>query len=322
MALNGDAVHTLGLTKVYRDFWGRDKVRALDDLNLTIRRGEVFGLLGPNGSGKSTTIKLLLGLIFPTRGTASVLGEPAGSTAINERIGFLPEESYLYRFLNGEETLHFYGRLFKIPRKELKRRVPALLDTVGLDEKARKRKLREYSKGMARRIGLAQALINNPDLILLDEPTTGLDPIGTREMKDLIVSLKEQGKTVLLCSHLLADVQDVCDRITILFRGKMQTLGEVRDLLQVRDITQIQATGLSPTQISELRGFIDRMGVAGNVEVTHPTTTLEDLFIRVVRENTPGAVLGPSVAAGGNGGQGLPPSSPSSPLPPPRTGQP
>ena len=209
MALNGEAVHTEHLTKVYNDFWGRAKVRALEDLDLTIHRGEVFGLLGPNGSGKSTTIKLLLGLIFPSRGTASVLGEPAGSTVINERIGFLPEESYLYRFLNGEETLHFYGRLFKIPRKELKRRVPALLDTVGLDEKARKRKLREYSKGMARRIGLAQALINNPDLILLDEPTTGLDPIGTREMKDLIVSLKNQGKTVLLCSHLLADVQDV-----------------------------------------------------------------------------------------------------------------
>src|SRR5215211_4996871 len=165
------AIHTEGLTKVYRDFWGRDKVRALDSLDLTIHRGEVFGLLGPNGSGKSTTIKLLLGLIFPTSGTATVLGEPAGSTKVNEKIGFLPEESYLYRFLNGEETLYFYGKLFKIPRKDLKRRVPELLDTVGLDAKARKRKLREYSKGMARRIGLAQALINNPDLILLDEPT-------------------------------------------------------------------------------------------------------------------------------------------------------
>src|SRR3954453_5020978 len=230
------AIHTENLSKTYNDFWGRPKVRALDGLDLTINRGEVFGLLGPNGSGKSTTIKLLLGLIFPDRGgSASVLGHRAGDTAINEKIGFLPEESYLYRFLNGEETLKFYGRLFKIPSKELKRRVPQLLDTVGLDEKSRKRKLREYSKGMARPIGLAQALINNPDLILLDEPTTGLDPIGTREMKDLILSLKQQGKTVLLCSHLLADVQDVCDRITILFRGKMQSLmweepGEINDL--------------------------------------------------------------------------------------------
>src|SRR5580698_3661153 len=271
-----EAIETEHLTKVYKDFWGRDKVRALDDLTLDIHRGEVFGLLGPNGSGKSTTIKLLLGLIFPTRGSATVLGEPAGSTSINERIGFLPEESYLYRFLNGEETLQFYGRLFKIPRRELNKRVPALLDTVGLDAKSRKRKLREYSKGMARRIGLAQALINNPDLILLDEPTTGLDPIGTRQMKDLILSLKAQGKTILLCSHLLADVQDVCDRITILFRGRMQTLGQVRDLLQVKDITQVHARGMTGDQVSELRQFLGKMGVSA--EITHPTTTLEDLF--------------------------------------------
>jgi ABC-2 type transport system ATP-binding protein len=286
---NHDAIHAQNLTKVYKDFWGRDKVRALDlsGVELKVPRGEVFGLLGPNGSGKSTTIKLLLGLIFPTGGTASVLGAPAGSTAINERIGFLPEESYLYKFLNGEETLRFYGRLFKIPRKELNRRVPELLDIVGLDQKSRKRKLREYSKGMARRIGLAQALINNPDLIMLDEPTTGLDPIGTREMKDLILSLKAQGKTVLLCSHLLADVQDVCDRITILFRGKMQTLGQVRDLLQVKDITQIQARGMSPAQVEEMRQFLAKMGVV-DATVTHPTTTLEDLFVRVVRENTGG----------------------------------
>src|SRR5437763_64411 len=282
---NSEAVLAENLTKVYKDFWGRDKVRALDDLNLTIHRGEVFGLLGPNGSGKSTTIKLLLGLIFPTRGVARVLGAPAGNTVINQRIGFLPEESYLYKFLNGEETLRFYGKLFKISRKELNKRVPLLLDKVGLDEQSRKRKLREYSKGMARRIGLAQALINDPDLILLDEPTTGLDPIGTREMKDLIVSLKKQGKTVILCSHLLADVQDVCDRITILFKGKMQTLGEVRDLLQKKDITTIETRGMNDLQIGELREFLHRMGV--DPTVSHPPTTLEDLFIRVVRENTP-----------------------------------
>jgi ABC-2 type transport system ATP-binding protein len=297
------AIYTDHLTKVYRDFWGRPKVTALDDLNLEIRRGEVFGLLGPNGSGKSTTIKLLLGLIFPTAGTAHVLGEPAGSTTINERIGFLPEESYLYKFLNGEETLKFYGRLFKIPRNDLKRRVPLLLDKVGLNAKDRKRKLREYSKGMARRIGLAQALINDPDLILLDEPTTGLDPIGTREMKDLIVSLKRQGKTVLLCSHLLADVQDVCDRITILFGGRMRTLGEVRDLLQVKDITQVQARGLTPEQVSELQQYLARMG-ARDAVVTHPTTTLEDLFIRVVGENTARAVGTGAVTPGSGGAAG------------------
>ncbi|HUB26521.1 MAG TPA: ABC transporter ATP-binding protein [Tepidisphaeraceae bacterium] len=286
IASNNEAVETSGLTKIYRDFWGRDKVRALDDLNMTIHRGEVFGLLGPNGSGKSTTIKLLLGLIFPTHGSASVLGQPAGNTAINERIGFLPEESYLYRFLNGEETLKFYGRLFKIPGRELKKRVPALLDAVGLDAKARKRKLREYSKGMARRIGLAQALINDPELILLDEPTTGLDPIGTKEMKDLIKSLRAQGKTVLLCSHLLADVQDVCDRITILFRGKMMTLGPVRELLQVKDVTQIQTRTMTPLQIEKTQAFLSQLGVT-DATVTHPTTNLEDLFLRIVQENTP-----------------------------------
>ncbi len=202
--------------------------------------------------------------------------------------------------MTGEETLHFYGRLFKIPRAELNRRVPELLDIVGLDSKARKRKLREYSKGMARRIGLAQALINDPELILLDEPTTGLDPIGTREMKDLILSLKEQGKTVLLCSHLLADVQDVCDRVTILFRGKMQTLGDVRDLVQVKDVTQIETRGMSEPQIAELRQFMARMGLNDAV-VTHPTTTLEDLFIRIVRENSPQLLGDGANGAGANG---------------------
>ena len=289
------AVFTENLSKVYKDFWGRDKVRALEGLNLTINRGEVFGLLGPNGSGKSTTIKLLLGLIFPTSGRAEILGNPVGSTEINRRIGFLPEESYLYRFLNGEETLHFYGRLFKIPSRDLKKRVPLLLDTVGLDEKARKRKLREYSKGMARRIGLAQALINDPDLVLLDEPTTGLDPIGTREMKDLVVSLKNQGKTVILCSHLLADVQDVCERVTILFRGRQQDLsgvgqqqyvGFIKDILQVRDVTQVEAQGLTPEQVEKLRQFMADMG--HGAAVTNPTTTLEDLLIKIVRDQTGG----------------------------------
>jgi ABC-2 type transport system ATP-binding protein len=279
------AVQIEHLSKVYKDFWGRDKVRALDDLSLDIRRGEVFGLLGPNGSGKSTTIKLMLNLIFPSSGKISILGKAPDDGEVKQRIGFLPEESYLYRFLNGEETLDYYAKLFKIPRSERRKRVPALLDAVGLDAKSRKRKLREYSKGMARRIGLAQALVNDPDLVLLDEPTTGLDPIGTREMKDLIVSLKNQGKTVLLCSHLLADVQDVCDRITILFRGKMQTLGHVRDLLQVRDVTQVQSRTLTPEQITGLKQYLAQQGIS-DAEISHPTTTLEDLFVRVVRDNS------------------------------------
>src|SRR5208282_5499728 len=211
-------IETRSLSKVYRDFWGRQKVRALKALDLEVRRGEIFGLLGPNGSGKTTSIKLLLGLLFPTSGQALVFGRDASEVTKNERIGYLPEESYLYRFLNAEETLDFYGRLFNMRRAVRRQRVADLIEMVGLDS-AKRRQLKEYSKGMTRRIGLAQALINDPELIVLDEPTTGLDPIGTREMKDLIIRLKEQGKTVLMCSHLLADVQDVCNRIGILYQG-------------------------------------------------------------------------------------------------------
>ncbi len=212
------SIKTKSLTKVYTDFWGRPRVRALHNLDLEIEKGEIFGLLGPNGSGKTTTLKLLLGLLFPTSGQAWVLGEPAGNVRTYQRIGFLPEESYFYRFLNAEETLDFYGQLFQIPKKERKKKMNELIDLVGLRE-ARKRRIGEYSKGMARRIGLAQALINDPEVIFLDEPTSGLDPIGSREIKDLILELGRRGKTVLLCSHLLADVEDVSDKIAILHRG-------------------------------------------------------------------------------------------------------
>ena len=275
-------VETLGLTKVYKDFWGRSKVHALVGLDLAIERGEIFGLLGPNGSGKSTTIKLLLGLIFPSAGKARVLGHAPGTPAVNQRLGYLPEESYLHRFLTGEETVDFYGRLFGLPRRERRRRTSELLDLVGLDRRARVRQLREYSKGMSRRIGLAQALVNDPELLLLDEPTSGLDPIGTREMKDLILHLKAQGKTILLSSHLLADVQDVCDRIGILDRGRLKELGRVRDLLLVRDVFQMQATGVTP-QAREAILATARGAGAKILSAEHPTTTLEELFLRVVR---------------------------------------
>ena len=237
--------------------------RALDDLNLTIHRGEVFGLLGPNGSGKSTTIKLLLGLIFPTDGSAH---DPGRAGRQHRRStsgsGSCPKSRTSTASSTARRRCKFYGRLFKIPRRELNRRVPELLDIVGLDAKSRKRKLREYSKGMARRIGLAQALINNPDLILLDEPTTGLDPIGTREMKDLILSLKAQGKTVLLCSHLLADVQDVCDRITILFRGQdADARAGARPAAGEGHHADPGARADRRRRSSEMRQFLARMGV-------------------------------------------------------------
>src|SRR3954447_3348144 len=239
-------VETRKLTKVYRDFWGRQKKTALRALNLDIRRGEIFGLLGPNGSGKTTTIKLLLGLLFPTSGDAFVFGESAAQVNKNERIGYLPEESYLYRFLNAEETLDFYGRLFNMPPAVRRRRAQELIEMVGLAAD-RKRVLKEYSKGMRQRIGLAQALINDPELIILDEPTSGLDPLGTRWMKDLILQLRTQGKTVLMCSHRLDDVQDVCDRIAILYEGELQELGAVSSLLQDANRLQLQASGVQVT---------------------------------------------------------------------------
>jgi ABC-2 type transport system ATP-binding protein len=275
-------ITTEGLTKVYRDFWGRGKVHALVGLDLALEPGEIFGLLGPNGSGKSTTIKLLLGLIFPTAGRAAILGLPPGTPAVNQRLGYLPEESYLHRFLTGEETVDFYGRLFGLPRRQRRRRTDELLELVGLDRRARARQLREYSKGMSRRIGLAQALVNDPELLLLDEPTSGLDPIGTREMKDLILHLRTQGKTILLSSHLLADVQDVCDRIGILDRGRLKEMGRVRDLLLVRDVFQLQARGVTP-QVREVLLAAARAAGAEVLSAEHPTTTLEDLFLRVVQ---------------------------------------
>jgi ABC-2 type transport system ATP-binding protein len=276
-------IETRSLSKVYRDFWGRQKVRALKALDLEVRRGEIFGLLGPNGSGKTTTIKLILGLLFPTSGQALVFGRDATEVTKNQRIGYLPEESYLYRFLNAEETLHFYGRLFKMPRAVRRQRVADLIEMVGLDW-AKRRQLKEYSKGMTRRIGLAQALINDPELILLDEPTTGLDPIGTREMKDLILKLRDEGKTVLMCSHLLADVQDVCDRVAILYQGELKEMGRVDSLLKVRDVTEIRAAGLSPIAQEEVRQAIERNN--GHVlAMGNPTTTLEDLFLKIIRES-------------------------------------
>src|SRR5213595_540252 len=236
-------VETRKLTKVYRDFWGRKKKTALNALNLEIRQGEIFGLLGPNGSGKTTTIKLLLGLLFPTTGDAFVFGEPAAKVEKNERIGYLPEESYLYRFLNAEETLDFYGRLFDIDADTRRKRSAELIEMVGLGAD-KKRVLKEYSKGMRQRIGLAQALINDPELVILDEPTSGLDPLGTRWMKDLIIDLRDQGKTVLMCSHRLDDVQDICDRVAILNDGDLQKLGSVRSLLEDVQRLELRATGV------------------------------------------------------------------------------
>jgi ABC-2 type transport system ATP-binding protein len=277
-------VETRNLTKVYRDFWGRKKKTALNALDLKIHRGEIFGLLGPNGSGKTTTIKLLLGLLFPTSGDAFVFGEPAAKVEKNERIGYLPEESYLYRFLNAEETLDFYGRLFDIDPETRRKRAAELIETVGLGVD-KKRILKEYSKGMRQRIGLAQALINDPELVILDEPTSGLDPIGSRWMKDLILDLRNKGKTVLMCGHRLEDVQNVCDRIAILHNGDLQTLGKVSTLVEDAVRLEVRAKKVreSPELKAELEALFKKHG--GELEsVGHPSSTLEELFLRVVEE--------------------------------------
>lgn len=271
------------LTKTYRDFWGRKKVQALNSLSLEVNKGEVFGLLGPNGSGKTTTMKLLLGLLFPTEGEISILGKPASDVSKNERIGYLPEESYLYRFLNAEETLDFYGRLFDISAEERKERTNKLIEMVGLQH-ARRRQLKEYSKGMTRRIGLAQALINNPDLVLLDEPTSGLDPEGTQDMKRLIHDLRDQGKTVVMCSHLLADVQDICDRIAILYGGELKELGRVDDLLKEQHETQFVTSHLDDAAVDEIKAVLDKHG-ASLKTCGHPTSSLEDLFMKTVQRS-------------------------------------
>src|SRR4026207_2442843 len=208
---NGEVVISVkGLTKVFKDFWNRPKARAVDNVDFEVRRGEVFGLLGPNGSGKSTTVKLLLGLLYPTKGHIEVFGHSPRHVGTKARIGYLPEESYLYRYLDSRETLDFFGNLFELSSGERRKRSEQLLDMVGLKQ-VQRRVVGEFSKGMQRRIGLAQALINDPELIILDEPAAGLDPIGCREVKDLILALAQRGKTIILSSHLLGDVEDVCN---------------------------------------------------------------------------------------------------------------
>ena len=273
------AIETIGLTKVFSDWWGRSRVYAVDDLNLQIRPNEVFGLLGPNGSGKTTTIKMLLGLLHPTKGHALILGGDGTDPKISARVGFLPEESYLYRFLNARETLDFYGRLFGLDSQTREMRIEALLDMVGLKAVA-SRPVGTYSKGMARRIGLAQALINDPDLLILDEPTTGLDPIGTRQIKDLLIKLSERGKTVLLCSHLLADVEDVCDRIAILYGGKIQAQGHVRDLVQQSNKRQIITNAVSDATVDRIRKILEEEDA--ECEINSPMERLETYFINTV----------------------------------------
>lgn len=268
------------LTKIFKDFWLRDRARAVDGIDFHIDRGEIFGLLGPNGSGKSTTIKMILGLLKRSGGRLAVFGRAPSDVDIKKRIGYLPEESYLYPYLNARETLDYYGKLFQLDRKTRTRRIDELLDMVGLAA-VQHRQVNEYSKGMQRRIGIAQALINDPEFLILDEPTTGLDPIGTRQVKDLIVALGRRGKTILLSSHLLADVEDCVSRMVILYGGKIREQGTCDDLLTAKEKSVIETDALDDDTVAEIRGVLERR--SHTVErITAPRQRLEDLFIDIV----------------------------------------
>jgi len=295
-------VSVRGLTKVFKDFWNRPKARAVDNVDFDVKRGEVFGLLGPNGSGKSTTVKLLLGLLYPTKGHIEVFGHSPRHVPTKSRIGYLPEESYLYRYLNSRETLDFFGNLFHLNKDERDNRAEQLLEMVGLSQ-TRMRAVGEFSKGMQRRIGLAQALINDPDLVILDEPTAGLDPIGCREIKDLILALAKRGKTVILSSHLLSDVEDVCDRVVIYYGGKVQALGTLQELLAKPDTLRITTPVLPRETMERVLATIRKDAGAGEVRVDNPTQNLESYFLEVVEkakraaQETSGAQSGARVAA-------------------------
>jgi len=273
-------IRAAGLTKVFKDFWGRPKARAVDNVDFEVRRGEVFGLLGPNGSGKSTTIKMILGLLYPTKGHITVFGASPRDVKTKARIGYLPEESYLYRYLNPGETLDFFGNLFSLDSGDRRKRTEQLIEMVGLNQ-ARTRTVGEFSKGMQRRIGLAQALINDPDLVILDEPTAGLDPIGCREVKDLILALAKRGKTVILSSHLLSDVEDVCDRAVIYYGGRIQAQGTLQELLSERDQVRITTPALSRETLDRALQIL-RAEAGDQVRLDHPTQNLESYFLGVV----------------------------------------
>lgn len=285
----------------------------MDNVDFEVRRGEVFGLLGPNGSGKSTTVKLILGLLHPTKGHIEVFGHSPRHVATKSRIGYLPEESYLYRYLNSRETLEFFGNLFELPKEDRLKRSEQLLEMVGLSQ-VHLRAVGEFSKGMQRRIGLAQALINDPDLVILDEPTSGLDPIGCREVKDLIIALARRGKTVILSSHLLADVEDVCDRVVIYYGGKIQAMGPLRELLAAPDSIRITAPALPRQTMERVLEIIRKDAPDDKVRVETPTQNLESYFLEVVRKarqaaaDTSGATSGATVAAYLRGEAGQKPS--------------
>ena len=280
--MSDPAVAVCGLTKVFSVPFHRQPLVAVRDLDLRVEPGEVYGLLGPNGSGKSTTLKIILGLVSPTRGHAEIFGRDSSCVDSRQAVGFLPENPYFYKYLTGEETLRFFGRLCGLKGARLKNRINELLELVGLT-RARKRRLGTYSKGMLQRIGLAQALINNPNLVVLDEPTAGVDPAGSREIRDLIVDLRRRGITVLLSSHLLAQAQEICDRVGILADGALVREGRLQELIAIENQTEIVLENASEPLMKEIEALAAESN-AKVIERRRSTTTLERLFLEATKD--------------------------------------
>lgn len=284
--MSESAVEVVGLTKSFPIPFQRTAVVAVRDLNLRVAAGQVYGLLGPNGSGKSTTLKIILGLVSPTRGRATIFGRESSQVASREAVGFLPENPYFYKYLTGAETLRFYGKLCGLSGRHLRTRIDETLELVGLTS-ARDRRLRVYSKGMLQRIGLAQALVHEPRLLVLDEPTAGVDPAGSREIRDLILQLKARGITVLLSSHLLGQVQEVCDRIGILAGGVLVREGKVEELLALENQTEVVLENASPALLDQIAALAAESGARVTARRI-PQTTLERFFLAATEASKKG----------------------------------
>lgn len=291
-------INSVGLSKEFRDFWNRPKAKAVNDIDFQVYEGEIVGLLGPNGSGKSTTVKMLLGLLYPTAGNLTIFGRSPRDVKTKEQIGYLPEESYLYKYLTAMETLDFFGSLFNLSAAERRSRSEQLLEMVGLSH-ARRRPVGEFSKGMARRIGLAQAMINDPSLLILDEPTSGLDPLGCKEVKDLILLLKKRGKTVVVTSHLLSDVEDVCDRVIILYGGKIRATGTLKELLTIPEESRITTPLLKPEITEKVLKILRENLKDENFSIDHPRKNLEEFFLEVINKAKADSVETAGVVSGG-----------------------
>lgn len=278
------AVDIRDLVKDFKTSFRRQPLRAVDGVSIRIMPGEVYGLIGPNGSGKSTTMKALLGLVAPSAGRCAIFGKDSLQVDSRNDVGFLPENPYFYKHLSGAETLRFYGKLCGLRGRALEERVSELLALVDL-ESARDRRVGGYSKGMLQRIGLAQALVQEPRLVILDEPTAGVDPVGSRQIRDLILKLRERGITVFLCSHLLEQVQEVCDHVGIIFQGRMIREGRLEDLIAIEDQTEIVLRNAGPELVASIAALVGASPGAEVVRTGKPRTTLERLFLREIRDD-------------------------------------